>query len=56
MRAGYKWETVQTEINKCKIRCRNCHQIKTHKQFGYFKHIQDIIKEYVEKREQNNDK
>mgnify|MGYP003660275711 FL=1 len=55
VRAGYKWDTIQTEINKCKIRCRNCHQIKTHKQFNYFKKIQEVVKEYVKKREQKND-
>ena len=53
VRTGYKWETIEKEIQKCKIRCRNCHHLKTHKQFGYMKHIEDVVKEYNKKREQN---
>ena len=52
VRFGYKWDTIKKEIDKCKIRCRNCHHIKTHKQFRYLSKIEDIIKEYEEKREQ----
>lgn len=28
------WSTILKEINKCDIRCSNCHTIKTHKQFN----------------------
>lgn len=52
VRAGYKWETIEKEIQKCKIRCRNCHHLKTHKQFDYMKNIKDIVEEYNNKREQ----
>ena len=24
-RCGYGWDTVKTEINKCEVRCANCH-------------------------------
>jgi hypothetical protein len=27
---GMGLETIKTEIKKCKMRCANCHQIKTH--------------------------
>lgn len=37
IRLGYAWPTVYAEIQKCEVRCCNCHRIKTAKQFGYRK-------------------
>jgi|TARA_R100000664_G_C2733419_1_gene123481 hypothetical protein len=54
VRNGYKWDTIKKEIDKCKIRCRNCHQIKTHKQFNYKKYSREAIEKYKKKREQIN--
>ena len=34
---GYSLETIRAEIDKCVIRCANCHQIKTAHQLGYYK-------------------
>ena len=31
----YGWNTVQKEIDKCEIRCRNCHRIRTPKSKSY---------------------
>jgi len=32
----YSWDSVLKEIEKCEIRCANCHRKKTYLQFGFF--------------------
>lgn len=32
----YSWQSVLSEINKCDIRCANCHRRKTYRQFSFF--------------------
>ena len=46
IRHGYKWETVQEEIDKCEGRCRNCHKKKTWKEQGYYKDLTEITNKY----------
>lgn len=37
MRRGFSLEIVQKEIDKCEVRCANCHIRKTAVQFGWWK-------------------
>lgn len=34
---GYSISSIKEEIEKCEVRCFNCHQRKTAKQFGWYK-------------------
>lgn len=37
VRRAWSWDHILGEIAKCDIRCANCHQRKTAKQFGWYK-------------------
>ena len=39
---GHKLEAIIAEIDKCVVRCANCHQRKTAKQFGWYKGFIDL--------------
>lgn len=34
VRQGYSLAAIKTEIEKCEVRCRNCHTIKTYERIG----------------------
>jgi hypothetical protein len=34
-RSGYPWATVMAEVDKCQIRCANCHRRRTAIQFDW---------------------
>lgn len=36
------WERVLEEIEKCEVRCRNCHARKTAKQQGWYKYLNPL--------------
>lgn len=38
MLQGYAWSAVLEELEKCEMRCANCHRRKTAKEFGYDRH------------------
>lgn len=40
--SGCSWNRIKNEIDKCDVRCANCHRIRTSKQFGWYKDF-DII-------------
>lgn len=35
--SSYSWNTIMKEINKCDVRCANCHRRRTARQFGSYK-------------------
>lgn len=37
VRKGVAWRRLSEEIDKCEVRCANCHRRKTVKQFKWFK-------------------
>ena len=37
-RLRFSWSSILTEIEKCEVRCANCHRIRTSVQFGWFEY------------------
>lgn len=35
----YSWKKIKKEIDKCDVRCANCHRKRTAKQFNWYKNI-----------------
>ena len=33
---SYSWTTIKIEIDKCQVRCANCHMKRTRRQFGFW--------------------
>jgi len=40
MARGYSLNAINAEIDKCVIRCANCHRIKTAREKGFYRHKQ----------------
>ena len=39
VRDGYSWENILKEINKCDVRCANCHRLKTAKDQEWYNNL-----------------
>ncbi|MBK5306389.1 MAG: hypothetical protein JJD92_06855 [Frankiaceae bacterium] len=39
------WKRIQAEIDKCDIRCANCHRRRTAEDYGWWRHIAQIADE-----------
>lgn len=40
---GCSWEKIKNEIDKCDVRCSNCHKIRTAEQQEWYKDIKHLI-------------
>lgn len=42
---SYSWTRVLEEIQKCKVRCANCHARKTAAERGFFRHLASLAQQ-----------
>jgi len=54
VREGFGWGIVKKEIDKCEVRCQNCHFYKTSKDFNYWKEIQGLIENFFNETQRKN--
>ena len=41
----YSWNTILAEIEKCDVRCANCHRRRTARQYGWERFYLDVLNE-----------
>ena len=46
IRDGYSKKSIKEEIDKCDVRCQNCHFLKTSKDYKHWKEIAFLINDY----------
>ncbi|SRR5258706_16097250 len=45
---GYSWNFIEKEIQKCDVRCANCHRRKTAKDYNWYNDIKHLRSSMVE--------
>lgn len=46
VRDGYSWNKILEEIEKCEVRCQNCHFQKTSKDFKYWTELSVYVEDF----------
>ena len=54
VRGGYSWSVIKKEIDKCEIRCQNCHFYKTSKEFNHWAEINKDIEKFFDENKKIN--
>jgi len=49
---GTSWETLLTEIEKCDVRCANCHRVRTSGQLGWWRTAAEAARREVVEAEE----
>jgi len=47
VRSGYSWKAIKKEVDKCAVRCQNCHFLKTSKDFEHWSEIADLVDDHA---------
>ncbi len=46
VRNGYSWKVIKEEVDKCDVRCQNCHFLKTSIDFNHWSEVSQLINDH----------